>query len=175
VTPMEHPDHRADVENPDVRFEHLDVEQAIVARFGAGLVALTVVTAGVAVWLLVFLRHHEEAQDPGRPPLYYSSEQRQPEGVRLQTSPFADLQALHEKERQALTTYGWVDQPSGVVHIPIEQAMRLYVARQAAASPRPGLAASGLPTDSAPVPSPMAMPSPSAPANASPPHPETRP
>jgi hypothetical protein len=90
--------------------------------------------------------------------------------VRLQTTPFTDLHALRDQERQILATYGWVDEAAGVVHIPIAEAMRLYVERQAAAEP--GTAASQAaaasahgplpdprtPTDSAPVPSPAAAP-----------------
>ena len=150
-------------ENPDVRFERADADPAIVARWGVGLGLVTIVCAAIAVWLLVFLRRHEEAGDPRRPALYFSTERREPEGVRLQPAPFQDLHLLREQERRILDTYGWVDEPTGVVHIPIERAMTLYVERQAgdvaAAGPDP---ASGLPTDSAPVPSPAALsPSPS--------------
>ncbi|HET6898576.1 MAG TPA: hypothetical protein VFK70_09520, partial [Vicinamibacteria bacterium] len=111
------------------------------------------VAAALGVWLLVFLRRHEEAGDPQRPALYFSGETRQPEGVRLQSKPFDDLDALRAQERRILHSYGWVDPAAGVVHIPIDSAMRLYVARQAgaapAASPRP--AETSVPTDSAPT------------------------
>jgi hypothetical protein len=147
---------RVGTENPEVRFEHADVEPAVVARFAVGLAVLTIATSAVAVWLLVFLRHREEAQDPSRPPLYFSTEHRQPDGVRLQTAPFTDLHVLREQERQILSSYGWVDQAAGVVHIPIDQAMSALVARQAGAAAAPGAVGEpGVPTDSAPVPSPM--------------------
>jgi len=149
-------------ENPAVRFEHIDADPAAVAKWAVGLGVLTIAAAAVSVWLLVFLRRREERSDPERPALYFSSERRQPEGVRLQTSPFGDIRALREHEHQILTTYGWVDQPTGVVHIPIEEAMRLYVQRQAgvAAAGAPGapgtptVSSASVPTDSAPVPSP---------------------
>jgi hypothetical protein len=146
------------VENPEVRFEHQDVEPGRIARFAIGLGLVTIVTAAVSVWLLLALRRHEESGDPRRPALYFSEERRQPEGVQLQNAPFHDLEVLREHEAQFLHGYGWVDPAAGVVHIPIEQAMRLYVERQArpaapsaAVSPGPG---GGIPTDSAPVPSP---------------------
>ena len=136
-----------------VRFEHADVEPRVVARFALGLGALTVVTAAVAIWLLVWLRHREERADPQRPPLFFAQEHREPAGVRLQTAPFTDLHTLREEEGKILSSYGWVDQVGGVVHIPIEEAMSLYVARQAgAAGTRPAPAEEGVPTDSAPVP-----------------------
>ena len=151
VTPH---DERKVAEALDVRFERADVVPGVIVRWAIGLGLVSVISAALAVWLLVFLRHHEEAGDPQRPALYFSAEARQPEGVRLQSKPFDDLHALRENEGRILNSYGWVDPAAGVVHIPIESAMRLYVARQAgaarAASPGPG--ETGVPTDSAPIP-----------------------
>jgi hypothetical protein len=136
-----------------LEFERADVNPGVVAKYAIALGAVSVVFAAVSVWMLVFLRHREASHDPVRPPLYFSSETRQPEGVRLQTTPFTDIHALREQERQILNSYGWVDQATGVVHIPIAEAMRIYVERQAAAAPSVA-AAPRVPTDSAPVPSP---------------------
>jgi hypothetical protein len=151
ATERPQPPHETD--NAAVRFEQADVEPRAIARFALGLGALTVVTAAVAIWLLVWLRHREESADPQRPSLFFAQEHREPAGVRLQTSPFDDLHTLREQEGKILSSYGWVDQAGGVVHIPIEEAMSLYVARQAgAAGTRPAPAEEGVPTDSAPVP-----------------------
>jgi len=136
----------------DMRFERADVVPGVIVRWAIGLGLVSVVSAALAVWVIVFLRHREEAGDPQRPGLYFSSETRQPEGVRLQSKPFTDLQALHAEERQLLDSYGWVDPAAGTVHIKIEDAMRLYVARQSSAVPAPTPAEAQLPTDSAPIP-----------------------
>jgi hypothetical protein len=150
-----------DTVNPEVRFEHQDVEPGKIARYAIALGLVSVVTAAVSIWLLVALRRHEESGDARRPALYFGGEeQRQPEGVRLQNAPFQDLAVLREREAQFLHGYGWVDRSAGVVHIPIEQAMHLYLERQARAAPSPAAspaAAEGVPTDSAPVPSPRAL------------------
>ena len=72
----------------------------------------------------------------------------------------ADLNAENQK---VLTQYHWVDKSKGIVGIPIDQAMRLYVERQAAAGPAAAPAGTGegrVPTDSAPVPPPALSPSP---------------
>jgi len=166
----EGPEERPAEVNPDVRFEHVDADPATIARWAVGLGTVTAVVAAALVWFLVFLRHREAVHDPQRPALYFATEERQPEGVRLQTSPFQDLRALREEERQVLHGYGWVDQAGGVVHIPIEDAMALFLRRQAASASMGGgasssLSAAGVPTDSAPVPSPLpaASPSPAAP------------
>ena len=160
MTAVDPRDERSVAEALDVRFERADVAPGLVARWAVGLALVSIVSAAVCVWLLVFLRRHEEAGDPRRPALYFSAEARQPEGVRLQSQPFADLHALQEHERQVLESYGWVDTAAGTVRIPIQDAMRLYVARQAAAAapaPTPSAEAAA-PTDSAPVPAASAPP-----------------
>jgi hypothetical protein len=155
MTAVDPRDERNVAEALDVRFERADVAPGLVARWAVGLALVSIVSAAVCVWLLVFLRRHEEARDPQRPALYFSAEARQPEGVRLQSQPFADLHALQEHERQVLESYGWVDTAAGTVHIPIQDAMRLYVERQAAAAGGPAptpSAEAAVPTDSAPIP-----------------------
>lgn len=48
----------------------------------------------------------------------------EPPQPRLQTNPAEDLAKFrHEKEKR-LNGYYWVDRKNGIVHIPIEQAMR---------------------------------------------------
>jgi hypothetical protein len=153
MTAVDPKDERKVAEALDVRFERADVVPGVIVRWAIGLGLVSVVAAAVSVWLLVFLRRHEEAGDPQRPALFFSAETRQPEGVRLQSKPFDDLRTLQEKERQVLESYGWVDPAAGTVRIPIEDAMKLYIARQAAAvpAPAPEAAEARVPTDSAPT------------------------
>lgn len=49
----------------------------------------------------------------------------------LQTAPQPDLARLLARQRQRLNSTGWVDERSGIAHIPIEQAMALMVHGQA--------------------------------------------
>jgi hypothetical protein len=153
VTTVDPRDEKKIAEAVDVRFERADVVPGVIVRWAIGLALVSIVSAAVAVWLLVFLRRHEESGDPQRPALYFSAEKRQPEGVRLQSKPFDDLKTLREQEKEVLGSYGWVDPAAGTVRIPIDSAMRLYVARQSAAAPAPaGAPEARVPTDSAPVP-----------------------
>jgi len=50
-----------------------------------------------------------------------------PEGTKTPEERATILRELRAKETAAATTYGWVDQPKGVVRIPIERAMQLTV------------------------------------------------
>ena len=52
-----------------------------------------------------------------------------PPEPRLQTTPREDLRILREQEDAVLNSYGWVDRSTGVVRIPIEEAMKLTVQR----------------------------------------------
>lgn len=48
----------------------------------------------------------------------------EPPQPRLQTDPSEDLARFLLEEDKRLNTYYWIDKKKGVVHIPIEQAMR---------------------------------------------------
>lgn len=48
---------------------------------------------------------------------------------RLQISPPADLQAFRRREDAELNAYGWVNQTSGMVRIPIARAMDYIIAK----------------------------------------------
>lgn len=54
-----------------------------------------------------------------------------PEGVRTPEERKAALAELRAREHQAATTYGWIDQPAGVVRLPIDRAMELIVQEHA--------------------------------------------
>lgn len=47
-----------------------------------------------------------------------------PPGPQLQTNPPQDLANFRADEDRRLNTYYWIDKKNGVVHIPIEEAMR---------------------------------------------------
>lgn len=47
----------------------------------------------------------------------------------LQLAPEVDLQAFRAREDAELSSYGWIDQTTGVVRIPIDRAMELIAQR----------------------------------------------
>jgi hypothetical protein len=50
-----------------------------------------------------------------------------PDGVRTPEQRKAALVELRAKEKAAATTYSWVDQPTGVVRIPIDEAIKITI------------------------------------------------
>jgi hypothetical protein len=70
-------------------------------------------------------------------------------GPKLLTNEPLWLAQFHAQQREALTTYGWVDKEAGVVRVPIERAKQLIVERglpQSAAPGAPAAPGAGAPT-----------------------------
>ena len=48
---------------------------------------------------------------------------------RLQTDPQVDMRRLMREQRSRLDGYAWIDRNAGLVHVPIEAAMRAVLSR----------------------------------------------
>jgi hypothetical protein len=53
----------------------------------------------------------------------------------LQTNPSADLINYLQKKESELNTYGWIDRKSGIVRIPIDRAINVWVERGVSVRP----------------------------------------
>ncbi len=86
---------------------------ASASSFTATLLA---VVGGFAIFLLILLVAYlpNKAEPAG-------------DGVKTPAERKAALAELRGKERTAATTYGWVDQPAGVVRLPIDRAIELTI------------------------------------------------
>lgn len=137
----------------EVRFESADVTPRKVAKALAILVFATVVVVALLLPLFAWFESRARRADPPPPPMGAHQEGRLPAEPRLQTTPVRDLAAIREEEDRRLRSYGWVDQKQGIVHIPIEAAMRLIAQRGLPATP---------PVAASPATAPGAAPSPGA-------------
>lgn len=112
----------------DVHHETSDINIRAILGFGAGLVAVAAVIH-VLVWLLFAYFLNRETQTGARDfPLAVEQQNRMPPEPRLQTNPKEDLRLMREQEDAILNSYG-LDQDTGAVRIPIEEAMKLTVER----------------------------------------------
>ncbi len=50
-----------------------------------------------------------------------------PPGPQLQANPEADLQNYQSTQQAILSSYGYVDKNAGIVHMPVDQAMQIYI------------------------------------------------
>jgi hypothetical protein len=107
----------ADVErvkiNPGTTYEHSDWHIGIVGLAFCGILVLLVIAPLVMIG--AFPRSVADVSRALRVEL------PQP---RLQTNPPEDLAQFRADEETKLHTYYWVDKQQGLVHIPIEEAMK---------------------------------------------------
>jgi hypothetical protein len=132
---------------PQIEFEKTDADLKAVTRVGVGIAVLATV---VALALLPIMRGmvRQQAKSDAAPPAIPGFESgRQAPEPRLQREPFGDWNALRSRQESLLTSYGWVDEASGVTRIPIDQAMTMLLerglpVREAAAGGTPAASAS---------------------------------
>jgi hypothetical protein len=128
---------RVPAEAAAIGHELSDVHTRGVLVFAAGLLVIGVVIH-LLVWLfLMFLAEQQARGTVWQYPLAVGQRERVPPAPRLQVNPREDLRELRSAEDAALTSYGWVDPNSGVVRIPIDEAMKLTVRRGLPARRKP--------------------------------------
>lgn len=116
----------------DGRFgERFDAEVSV-----SGIVWTTVGLAAacaLGMWITwAMMGYYADRAEAVRPA--ETVEQQLPEGPLLQRDPEGELEALRQEMSERLSSYGWVDEGAGVVHIPIEEAMELLVERGSVAA-----------------------------------------
>ena len=129
----EHAAHRsADdeyVEKPGSAHERTDANVWAIVKLGIWLIITAIVVHfGIGVMYRTLIERAKVASE--RPyPLAVSAESKLPPEPRLQAQPGVEISDFRDREEERLHGYGWVDKPTGVVHIPIEEAMRLTIER----------------------------------------------
>ena len=102
--------------NPEVAFEPSDWRLGPVALIYAGTLILLVISCFVLI-----AAYPNSLADVGR------TLRIKPPGPLLQTDPQGEFKRVRAEENKKLTTYYWIDKSKGVVHIPIDQAMKNIV------------------------------------------------
>ena len=121
--------HGREHESPaGIHHETSDVHVRPLAWLGVGLAVLVVISIVAMKGVFEFLDRQQARNDVAPPPMMTQRPQQPPE-PRLQTTPVPNRKLIVEQENKQLSTYGWVDPKSGVVRIPVEQAMKLLAER----------------------------------------------
>lgn len=117
---------------------------------GLGIVLVGAAIAGSLLTFLVFRRHEKSEVRKDEASIAAAGMERREDAApplpRLQVQPVRHWREFRSAEMERLSTYGWMDRTSGVVHIPIDRAMELVAERGIAplaplvppASPTPG-------------------------------------
>jgi hypothetical protein len=99
--------------NPQTTYEAEDWPIGKVALIYAGVLILLAITP-----FILIAAYPNAVSDTSRKLLV------KPPAPELQVDPQRDLASFRLKEDQRLNTYYWVDRQKGVVHIPIDEAMK---------------------------------------------------
>lgn len=114
--------------NDEVAHEHSDINIRTVLVSAIVLAAVVGVACLAMYGAFRVLEHQAAANDPVLSPLAIPSGQLPPE-PRLQTNEYAGLKKWRDTEAATLENYGWVDQQTGVAHMPIDEAKKLLLQR----------------------------------------------
>jgi hypothetical protein len=120
----------------DAGYEHQDLSPTGIVYFLLALAVITVLCLFALRGLFAFLDHHERAGQPAVNPLltdvpkdtrniapgYPQTAFPDP---RLEEDERGQLNGIRMDQTKTLYSYGWVDEHTGTVHIPIERAMDL--------------------------------------------------
>lgn len=106
-----------DSERPMTAYETSDWDLGPVGLIYLGAFALLVISC-----LVLIAAYPTSVHDVSR------ARHIAPPGPRLQTNPAGDLATFRAEEGRQLDTYYWVDRRKGLVHIPIDDAMKKLVA-----------------------------------------------
>jgi hypothetical protein len=142
----------------------LDLRSIVI--FGVVLFGGTLVVLLLMWGMSAAFKSMEEAKDRPPSPLGEARLDPIPPGPRLQAVPPRDMDELRAANRQALTTYGWVDQPNGVAHIPVDRAIAILTEKGLPPTPAVPAPPSAAPEEAAA----SAAPASSAPATKPPKH-----
>jgi hypothetical protein len=116
-------------EGPTEELKHqgTDVRVPVIIKAAIAFVVLLAFIQG-GIWLVYrYLRTADEQRDVRR--TFVEAKPPVPPEPRLQVNPNDDLQEYLQKQRVALTTYGWISRSERRVRIPIDRAMELVVER----------------------------------------------
>ena len=98
---------------------------------GVGVAAIVIFSLSI-VWSTALLHSAQKEMQPAGPPPLPPGVNQYEVGIVNQRMFSLDQRAAQKRLQQMsrLSTYGWLDQQAGVVHIPVDVAMEMLVQEQ---------------------------------------------
>ena len=131
-------------------YERQDLSSKLVFYFLGGLALIILCVHLFLTGVFHVVEHYYRAHQPPQNPLVTdtSSDTRvvPPSEItkfpepRLEQNERLEIKDFRLTEEKTLNSYGWVDEQSGVAHIPIERAMEIIAQRGLPTTPRAGTA-----------------------------------
>ncbi|HEX5433771.1 MAG TPA: hypothetical protein VFY05_06005 [Candidatus Angelobacter sp.] len=128
-------------------FEREDLSPRLIISFLIGLAIFGFFLYFAMRGLLAVADHYTEQHQTAKSPMVATSPETRsvtPSDVekfpepRLETYEPTEIFGFRAEEEKQLNSYGWVDQKTGAVHIPIERAMDLIAERGLPTTPKTG-------------------------------------
>jgi hypothetical protein len=110
-------------------YEHTDANVWQIVKFAIWLLITAIVVHVGMGGMYKMLIEQAKVTTEQPYPLASTTEPRLPPSPRLQQFPRNEYYQHYVTEQQRLHGYGWINKDAGVVHIPIEDAMRLTLER----------------------------------------------
>jgi len=109
-------------------YETKDVRASAILKFTIYMFLVTLLVLFLMRLLYVGFARHEAGRQPP-PPIMRTDPKREAPLPHLQVNPTLDVIALKRGEEAVLSSYAWVDEPSGIARIPIQEAMAIALRR----------------------------------------------
>jgi len=142
--------HDEEIVNVETHHEESDVNVRALLWFVVIFIVFAAVTHAALFGLFHFLRNLERGNSNApltamdRPPDMDVPQmpRLQPLGLKggkapYESTPVVDMEEMRAHEQQVLNNYGWVDKQKGIVHIPIEDAKKQWLASSGGQAPTP--------------------------------------
>jgi hypothetical protein len=113
-------DHGAVPTGPETR----DADIGLVVKTSLGIFASVALCMVIAAWQMRFEAAHLPQDEPGN---VFTQEGKVPPGPRLQAFPAKDLVEFKKHAANRAESYGWVDKPNGIAHVPVEKAIEMVL------------------------------------------------
>ncbi len=129
----------------DVSFEERDIKAGTIYKYLFALGAAVVASLLICVYILRFTTAFTASSETPPPPSREAHQRELPPEPRLQgfgfpgqrADPQADLRKKNQEDNDANEKLEWIDRPSGIVQIPVKDAMKIVAEKGLSTVPAP--------------------------------------
>jgi 7-keto-8-aminopelargonate synthetase-like enzyme len=127
----------------DVSFEERDIKAGTIYKYLVAMGAAVVASLLICIYILRYTAEFAASSDTPPPPSREAHRKELPPEPRLQgfgfpgqqADPQADLRKKNQEDAEANEKFEWIDRSSGIVQIPVKDAMRIVAEKGLSPAP----------------------------------------
>jgi 7-keto-8-aminopelargonate synthetase-like enzyme len=131
----------------DVSFEEQDIRAGTIYKYLLAMGVAVVASLLICVYILRYTAAFSASTDTPPPPSREAHQKELPPEPRLQgfgfpgqqADPQADLRKKNQEDAEANDRFEWIDRSSGIVQIPVKDAMRIVAEKGLSPAPTTSL------------------------------------